>query len=113
MKELSSSGKKIALWGGTGKAAAFINYFGAIRDLFPLVVDSDKYKVGQFVPGTGQRIEFFDVLKKEKPEIVIIPAAWRAKDIVAEMERYEILVDTVLIEHKGELINFHNGSHPY
>ena len=50
MKELSSSGKKIAIWGGTGKAAAFINYFGAIRDLFPLVVDSDKYKVGQFVP---------------------------------------------------------------
>ncbi|MDC2964680.1 class I SAM-dependent methyltransferase, partial [Gammaproteobacteria bacterium] len=113
MKELSSSGKKIAIWGGTGKAAAFINYFGATRDLFPLVVDSDKIKAGQFVPGTGQRIKFFDVLKEEKPEIVIIPAAWRARDIVAEMQRHEILVEKVLIEHEGKLINFHNGSHPY
>jgi hypothetical protein len=113
LDELASSGKKIAIWGGTGKAAAFIHQFGADVKRFPLVVDSDPDKVGTFVPGTGQAIQFRDVLKTDAADIVIIPTQWRAKDIVAEMAREGIQAQQVFIEHNGGLVDFRRGEHPY
>ena len=106
LKELIASGKRVAIWGGTGKAAAFIHFFDVNAENFPLVVDSDMDKVGTFVPKTGQAIQFRDVLKTTPVDVVVIPAQWRAKDIVAEMEREKIYIDQVLIEHDGALIAF-------
>lgn len=113
LTELANSGKKVAIWGGTGKAAAFIHYFGADAARFPLVVDSDPDKAGTFVPGMGQRIEFRDVLKDSPADVVIIPTQWRARDIVSEMKREGLTVKTVLIEHEGSLIDFNQDKHPY
>jgi SAM-dependent methyltransferase len=113
LDELSAGGKRVAIWGGTGKAAAFIHQFGADAKRFPLVVDSDPDKVGTFVPGTGQEILFRDVLKSKPAEVVIIPTQWRAKDIAAEMAREGIEVGLVLIEHGGRLVDFHRSPHPY
>ncbi len=103
----------VAIWGGTGKAAAFINSYGLDAARFPVVVDSDPEKAGTFVPGTGQRIEFRDHLKSHPAAIVVIPAHWRALDIVKEMQRESIAPDRVLIEHEGQLVDFHTGQHPY
>jgi hypothetical protein len=103
----------VAIWGGTGKAAAFIHYFGADAARFPMVVDSDPEKVGTFVPGTAQRIEFRDLLKQSPVDVVIVPSQWRARDIVAEMRREGIEARSVLIEHGGRLVDFLAGEHPY
>jgi SAM-dependent methyltransferase len=111
--ELAATGKRVAIWGGTGKAAAFIHQFGADAKRFPLVVDSDPDKAGTFVPGTGQEIVFRDALKAQPVDVVIIPTQWRAKDIAAEMHREGIAAGQVLIEHKGRLIDFVAGEHPY
>lgn len=113
LEQLAASGKRIAIWGGTGKAAAFIHQFGADSERFPLVVDSDPDKVGSFVPGTGQEIKFRDALKITPAQIVIIPSQWRAKDIIAEMARAGICAQQVLIEHSGKLIDFMTAEHPY
>lgn len=113
LNELAASGKSVAIWGGTGKAAAFIHQFGADATRFPLVVDSDPDKVGTFVPGTGQPIRFRDELKSRPVDVVIIPTQWRARDIVAEMRREAIVAGQVLIEHEGGLVDFDTGSHPY
>jgi hypothetical protein len=113
LKNLLDLGKKIAIWGGTGKAAAFIHYFDADNKNFPLVVDSDLDKVGTYVPKTGQKIQYRDVLKDQKVDIIIIPPQWRAKDITKEMKRENILVEQILIEHDGRLVDFHNEHHPY
>ena len=113
LSELAASGKKFAIWGGTGKAAAFINQYGADAQRFPLVVDSDPDKSGTFVPGTGQEIVFRDILKTQPADVVIIPTQWRARDIVAEMTREGIVPALVLIEHQGRLIDFMDGDHPY
>lgn len=110
---LAASGKRIAIWGGTGKAAAFIHQFRADAARFPLVVDSDPAKVGTFVPGTGQEIRFRDSLKDKSPDVVIIPTQWRARDIAAEMVREGIHAKQVLIEHNGRLIDFLRDEHPY
>lgn len=113
LDELAAQGKRVAIWGGTGKAAAFIHQFGVDAKRFPLVVDSDPDKAGTFVPGTGQEILFRDVLKSTPAEVVIIPTQWRAKDIVAEMTREAIVAGQVLIEQSGRLVDFHLDTHPY
>jgi len=110
---LIASGKRVAIWGGTGKSAAFIHQHGVDAERFPLVVDSDRDKAGTFVPGTGQEIRFRDELLTQPVDVVIIPPQWRARDIVAEMQRVGIDVADVLIEHEGRLIDFRHAPHPY
>jgi hypothetical protein len=103
---LAASNKRVVIWGGTGKAAAFIHQFGADAERFPLVVDSDRDKVGSFVPGSGQQIVFRDVLKDMPVDVIIIPTQWRARDIVAEMKREGITARRILVEHNGALVDF-------
>ncbi len=110
---LAVSGALIAVWGGSGKATAFINQFGADATRFPLVVDSDPDKHGTYVSGTGQKVEFRDILKGKDLDVVIIATQWRARDIVAEMAREGIKARRVLIEHGGRLVDFHRDPHPY
>ncbi len=114
IQALHSAGKKIALWGGTGKGAAFIHHFGLNPEFFPLiVVDSDIQKSGTFVPGTAYPIHYRDVLKKTPVDIVIVPAQWRAQDIAIEIEQAGISMQSLLIEHQGSLIDFKQSEHPY
>lgn len=113
LDEIAVSGRRVAIWGGTGKAAAFIHQFGVDAERFPLVVDSDPDKVGTYVPETAQQIVFRDELKHMIVDIVIIPTQWRAKDIVAEMQREGISASSVLIEHNGRLVDFLRDPHPY
>ncbi len=110
---LAASGKRVAIWGGTGKGAAFMHHFGADARRFPLVVDSDVSKAGSCVPGTGQTILFRDTLKDAPVDVLVIPTQWRAADILAEMAREGIRTGQVLIEHGGGLIDFENTAHPY
>jgi hypothetical protein len=113
LAELHQAGKRVAIWGGTGKSAAFINRYGADRARFPVVVDSDPAKVGTFVPGAGQEIRYRDHLVDNPVDVVVIPPQWRAADIALEMAAAKIAVATVLIEHGGRLIDFHRDPHPY
>lgn len=113
LQDLVQSGKIIAIWGGTGKSAAFMHRYDIDAKRFPLVVDSDPLKAGTFVPGTGQEILFRDVLKQTPADVIIIPPQWRALDILQEMERNGISSDLILIEHKGRLIDFEKDPHPY
>lgn len=111
--DLHGSGKRVAIWGGTGKSAAFICRHGVDCDRFPIVVDSDNSKVGTFVPGTGQEIRSRDHLLAHPVEVVIVPPQWRAADIILEMKQAGIDVETVLIEHGGKLIDYRRDEHPY
>jgi len=113
LAQLHAAGKRVAVWGGTGKSAAFMCRYGVDRNRFSLVVDSDVAKVGTFVPGTGQEIRSRDHLLNHPVEVIIIPPQWRAADIVAEMKQAGIAFDSVLIEHGGRLIDFHRDDHPY
>ena len=112
-EDLSNSGKRVAIWGGTGKAAAFINQNQLDKNRFPVVIDSDMNKVGTFVPGTGQEIFFRDQLLEEPVDVILIATQWRAADIVLEIQRNQIHFETILIEYQGQLINYFQDAHPY
>lgn len=103
---LAASCKRVAIWGGTGKSAAFLCRYGVDRQRFPVVVDSDPDKVGSFVPGMGQEIRFRDYLKEQPVEVLIIPPQWRAADILLEMQREGIAVSTILVEDHGQLVPY-------
>jgi len=113
LANLYLSGQRVAIWGGTGKSAAFMHAFGVDAGRFPLVVDSDPGKAGTFVPGTGQCIQHRDILKQHPASIILVPPQWRAADIAREIEREGIRCETILIEHGGRLVDFLTGEHPY
>lgn len=113
LQAIVESGQRVAIWGGTGKSAAFIQRYGLDAERFPLVVDSDPQKAGTYVPGTGQLIQFRDVLDGQAVDVLIIPPQWRARDILEEAARHGIHPQQVLIEHQGRLIDFHCEPHPY
>jgi hypothetical protein len=110
---LAASGRSVAIWGGTGKAAAFITQAGVDARRFPIVVDSDADKVGTFVPGTGQEIRARDWLVTHPVDVIVIPSHWRARDIVCEMADARIRCRTVLIEFGGRLVDYFTEPHPY
>jgi hypothetical protein len=109
---LYESGKRVAIWGGTGKSAAFIHAHRVDAERFPVVVDSDAAKAGTFVPGTGQYIRFRGWLLDNPVDIIVIPCQWRAADIVREIHEHGIHYETILIDHHGELVDFHRDGHP-
>jgi len=110
---LVEEGKSVAIWGGTGKAAALISQYELDAERFPIVVDSDVEKSGTFVPGTGQEIRFRDYLLKHPVDVILIATQWRAVDIAAEIDRCAIPFESILIEHEGQLIDFLDNEHPY
>jgi len=110
---LADSGKRVAIWGGTGKSAAFLNAHAVDAKRFPYVVDSDIAKVGTYVPGTGQRIQFRDQLRSAPADVIIIPCQWRAADIVREIHEHGIRYESILIDHQGELVDYFSAAHPY
>ena len=103
----------IAVWGGTGKASAFINRYGLDAERFPLVVDSDFSKVGTFVPGTGQAIMAPTILNKRPVDVIVVATHWRARDIALEIETRGIQCAQLLLEHNGALVDYDTGAHPY
>jgi hypothetical protein len=113
LAQIVASGKSVAIWGGTGKGSAFINRYGIDAQRFPRVIDSDRRKKGDFVPGQGQTIDTPDTLLETPADILIISTQWRAKDILLEIQKTGITYQSVLIEHDGRLVDFHKESHPY
>lgn len=102
---LYRSNKKVVFWGGSGKSAAFMNFYGIDMQRFPYVVDSDRDKVGSFVAGCGQQIYHSTKLIDEPADIIVITTKWRAKDIYEEIQQLGITYETILIEDNGRLVS--------
>ncbi len=113
LDQLKAKGKSIAIWGGTGKASAFINFYRLDAKSFPIVVDSDPDKTDTHVPGQGQPIQYRDYLKDHPVDVILIPMAWRAHDVLLEMQEAGIRCDQVLIEYQGRLVDYFHDDHPY
>ncbi len=103
LERLVASGRGVAFWGATGKGAAFLNALELPAERFPLVVDSDRNKLGRYVPGTGQAIRAPEFLKAHPVEVIVITTRWRAADIVDQMRHEGICCEEVLVLEQGKL----------
>lgn len=114
IQALLTAGKRLALWGGTGKGAAFVHHFALDAEGIPMtVVDSDLAKVDTYVPGSAYRIWARERLIEQPVDIILIPAQWRAQDIALEIKQAGIPYQQLLLEHAGALVDFEHGEHPY
>jgi hypothetical protein len=71
LRNWAGGGQRTLLWGSGSKAVAFLTTLG-MRDEVEYVVDINPYRVGKFLPGTGQRIVEPAFLRDFHPDNVVI-----------------------------------------
>ncbi len=78
-------GMRIAGYGAPGKGNTLLNYCGIRTDLLAYTVDRNPYKQGQYLPGTHIPILHPEVLKQDRPDLILI-LPWNLKEeIVAQL----------------------------
>ncbi len=80
-------GKKIAAYGAAAKGNTFLNYCGIKSDIIDFVVDASPHKQGKYLPLSHIPIVSEDMIKKEKPDYIII-LAWNLCDEIAKQLSY-------------------------
>jgi hypothetical protein len=68
-RERFGDGRRIALWGGSSKAVAFLTAVGAPPD--SAVVDINPFRQGAYLPGGGQRVLAPEELPAARPQLVV------------------------------------------
>jgi hypothetical protein len=80
-------GKKIAAYGAAAKGNTFLNYCGIKSDIIDFVVDASPHKQGKYLPLSHIPIVSEDMLKKEKPDYIII-LPWNLRDEIVKQLHY-------------------------
>lgn len=70
--EQKHAGRKVAAYGAAAKGNTLLNYAGVKPDLLSFVCDAAQSKQGKYLPGSHIPVVVPDVLKLERPDIVVI-----------------------------------------
>jgi SAM-dependent methyltransferase len=97
LRSWAAAGQRTVLWGSGSKAVAFLTTLG-IHDEVEYVVDINPYRVGKFLPSTGQRIVAPAFLREYRPDNVVIMNPVYRGEIGRELarQRCEPRVYTIL-----------------
>jgi hypothetical protein len=71
LRSWTADGRRTVLWGSGSKAVAFLTTL-AVHDEIEYVVDINPYRVGKFLPSTGQKIVAPAFLREYRPDNVVI-----------------------------------------
>lgn len=74
-------------YGAAAKANTFINYCRLDSKLLPFVVDRSPFKQGKFLPGSHIPVFDEEMIKRVKPEYVLI-TAWNLKEEIMKQLSY-------------------------
>ncbi len=83
--EQKRANKKVAAYGAAAKGNTLLNFCGVKSDLVDFVVDANPHKQNKFLPASHIPVTAEDMIKKEKPDhIIILP--WNLKDeVIAQL----------------------------
>jgi len=97
LRNWAAAGERTVLWGSGSKAVAFLTTLG-VHDEVEHVVDINPYRVGKFLPGTGQRIVAPAFLRDYRPDNVVIMNPVYHDEVERELarQRCEPRVHTIL-----------------
>ncbi len=70
--EQKRAGKSVAGYGAAAKGCTLLNYAGIKPDMLPYACDAAPSKQGKFLPGTHVPVLHPDVIREQKPDIVLI-----------------------------------------
>ncbi len=76
-------GLRVAGYGAAAKGNTLLNFAGVRPDLLPYVVDASPHKQGRFLPGSRIPVRAPQVLREERPDIVLI-LPWNLRDEIVE-----------------------------
>lgn len=85
---LSNSSKTIFGYGAAAKSTVMINFLNLNNIHIEYIIDKNINKVGYFTPGTKIKIESFDFLLSNKPDLILIFAWNFQKEIIKEVKSY-------------------------
>ena len=85
--EQKRSGKKVAAYGAAAKGNTLLNYCGIKNDLIDFVVDANPHKQNKWLPASHIPVVHEDVLKKVKPDYVVI-FPWNLKEEIMRQLSY-------------------------
>lgn len=77
------AGKTIAAYGAPAKGNTLLNYCGVRTDFIDYTVDRSPHKQGRFLPGTRIPIYAPDIIRKTKPDYLLI-LPWNLRDEIVE-----------------------------
>jgi len=80
-------GKNIAAYGAAAKGNTFLNYCGVKSDVIDFVVDASPHKQGKYLPLSHIPIVSEDILRKAKPDFIII-LPWNISDEIVKQLSY-------------------------
>jgi len=83
--DLRRQGKRVAGYGAAAKGATLLNYCGIRTDFLEFVADKSPHKQGHLMPGVHVPVVSPDVIRTEKPDVVLI-LPWNLKtEITGEL----------------------------
>jgi SAM-dependent methyltransferase len=85
--EQKRSGKTVAAYGAAAKGNTLLNYAGIKPDLLPFVCDAAPSKQGKFLPGSHIPVFPPSVLRKNKPDTILI-LPWNIAEEIAFQHSY-------------------------
>jgi hypothetical protein len=110
LRKWADAGQRTVLWGSGSKAVAFLTTLG-VRHEVEHVVDINPYRVGKYLPGTGQRIIAPAFLRDYRPDNVVIMNPVYRDEVGRELarQRCEPRVYTIL-DLETDLVMTEKGS---
>jgi len=81
--DLKRQDKRIVGYGAPAKGNTLLNYCGVRTDFLDYTCDLNPHKQGRLLPGTHIPIRSPDVLREDKPDVVLI-LPWNLKDEIME-----------------------------
>ena len=79
--------KKIAAYGAAAKGNTFLNYCGVKSDTIDFVIDASSHKQGKYLPLSHIPVVSEDILKKEKPNYILI-LPWNLSNEIIDQLNY-------------------------
>ncbi len=80
---LKDQGKRVVGYGAPAKGNTLLNYCGVGRDFLDYTCDLNSHKQGNFLPGSHIPIRSPDVIREDRPDIVLI-LPWNLKDEIVQ-----------------------------
>ena len=96
LKDLSSSNKRVIVWGGGSKGITFLNLFGTAGSI-DYVVDINPKKHGKFIAGTGQEIVPPERVREIKPDTIIVVNPVYKEEIEGNIETMGISTEYLVL----------------
>jgi SAM-dependent methyltransferase len=66
-----ADGRRVVVWGSGSKCVSFMTTLG-VKDEIAYVIDINPFRHGKYLPGVGKKVMSPEILRKYKPDVVIV-----------------------------------------